>query len=386
MAADLFSSTPFTTGALESRSDTLECHSDRAGDYYGLGIRMGIYFAWLNAYLCHTILPSNIGSAASANTVFLLTLFLYGLWFWSYGIVGGLKTLGPDDGMESGKNSDKCSQLYTFFFTKLPADDGIRYYYIVVCAGCTLYFGCMLLASTLAFWFSAERLLGIAGDRWAHAAHVDTMMRPRYVTGFSKRELSMMFKVLRVANPIWLLWSIITIECTLNFNNVKGVLGGTDNSLSVPGQLLPFLIGGFGFFETLYGILKVKVLQKDFHDAPQAYTGFGPSVLRSTTDMEKNQQTHSWAVRYLVGWLPWLSLLHSYDKELSARGISRSNTTRLSSPATPAFPQSEGPWSPTSINHRMSMPMSPDANSYANAQHFYAQAPMSEGLVSPAMR
>lgn len=252
----LFSSDAFS-GSLEARSDNLECHSDRAGDYYGLGIRMGVYFAWLNAYLCHTLLPSGIGSAASANTVFLLTLFIalakdsmrdhltqvdalvlmhlcggatfgiisiwgyrtrlyadkgpkavgyfgsygthirvfisfaisaYGLWFWSMGVTGKLRSLGPGDEMESGKNPEECGNLYTFFFTKIRADQGIRYYYIVVCAGCTLYFGAMLLVSSLAFWFSAERVLGIAGDRWAHTAHVDTMMRPRYATGFSQKE------------------------------------------------------------------------------------------------------------------------------------------------------------------------------------------------------
>lgn len=252
-----FSSADVLVDSLEERSANLECHSDRAGDYYGLGIRMGVYFAWINAYLCHILLPSGIGSAASANTVFLLTLFAalakdsmrdhlsqvdalvlmhlcggatfgiisiwgyrtrlyidkgpkavgffgsygthirvfisfaisaYGLWFWAYGVVGGLEPLGPGDKMKSGKNSESCSELYTFFFTKIRADQGIRFYYIVICAGCTLYFGAMLFASSLALWFSIERLLGIAGDRWAHSAHVDTMMRPRYATGFSEKE------------------------------------------------------------------------------------------------------------------------------------------------------------------------------------------------------
>lgn len=204
----------------------------------------------------------------------------------------------------------------------------------------------------------------------------------------SFRRLTLMYKVLRIANPIWLAWSIVTIECTLNFNKLKGVLGGEDNELSMPGQLLPFLVGGFGFAETLYKILKEKVFQKDFHDAPEAYRGFGPSVLRSTTDMENGQQQKSWVLRYIVGWLPWLSLLHSYDKELSARGISRSNTG-LGSPTTPGFAKSSSPapWSPT-MQQRMSMPpMSPGQSSYTHTQqHVYSQAPMSDNPMSPEFR
>lgn len=244
-------------GLFARASGSTECYSDRASDYYGLGVRLGIYFAWVNAYLAHILLPSGIGSAAGANTVFLLTLFIamgkdsmrghltqvdglvlmhlcggatfgvlsiwgyrtrlykdkgpkavgffgsygthirvaisfaisaYGLWYWSYGVIGGLDPLGPGDGMKSGKNTEACANVYTFFFAKIRADQGIRFYYIIVCAACSLYFGGMLIASTLAFWFSAERLLGIAGDRWAHTAHVDTMIRPRYVTGFNTKE------------------------------------------------------------------------------------------------------------------------------------------------------------------------------------------------------
>jgi hypothetical protein len=116
--------------------------------------------------------------------------------------------------------------------------------------------------------------------------------------------------------------------------------------------------------------------------------------LRSTTDMEKNQQARSWLLRYLVGWLPWLSLLHSYDKELSARGISRSNTGLASSPATPGFPKPPSPWSPT-VQQRMSIPnspglVSPGVSSFVNAQqgyaHQYATAPMTDNPLSPSFR
>jgi hypothetical protein len=149
-----------------------------------------------------------------------------------------------------------------------------------------------------------------------------------------------MYKFLRIANPIWLLWSVLTVEFTLNFNHITGVLGGPQNSLSTPGQLLPLLVGGFGFVQTSYVILKEKVFQRDFHKEPQTGYHFGPSVLRSTTDLDTAQQQRNIALRYLVGWLPWLSLLQSYDRQLVEQGISRSNTGLDGLPMSPRTPLS----------------------------------------------
>lgn len=144
-----------------------------------------------------------------------------------------------------------------------------------------------------------------------------------------------MYKFLRIANPIWLLWSVLTVEFTLNFNHIEGVLGGPQNSLSTPGQLLPLLVGGFGFIQVLYVILKEKVFQRAFHADPDSNHHFGPSVLRSTTDLDTAQQKRSRVLRYLVGWLPWLSLLQSYDQRLEEQGISRSNTGLEGMPMSP---------------------------------------------------
>lgn len=52
------------------------CESDRASDYYGLGVRLGIYFAWLQAWTANAILPSQISGALATNTVFLMTLLV----------------------------------------------------------------------------------------------------------------------------------------------------------------------------------------------------------------------------------------------------------------------------------------------------------------------
>jgi len=52
------------------------CHSERATDYYGLGVRLGVYFTWLGSYVANTILPSEFGPASDTSTIFLLTLLI----------------------------------------------------------------------------------------------------------------------------------------------------------------------------------------------------------------------------------------------------------------------------------------------------------------------
>jgi hypothetical protein len=63
-------------GALTARETGIHCESATASDYYGLGVRLGIYFAWLGGYVANTILPSEMGPAGDTNTIFLLTLLI----------------------------------------------------------------------------------------------------------------------------------------------------------------------------------------------------------------------------------------------------------------------------------------------------------------------
>lgn len=174
----------------------------------------------------------------------------------------------------------------------------------------------------------------------------------------------MIHKVLRVGNLVWLLFSAIMVECTLNFNHIGGVLGGMgrENTLSLPGQLLPFLVGLLGFTRLCYSIFIEKYLNAQPRDVSaltaaieaslqpavvgaRVDTGLGPGagpgaaadqkqVSEGTSEdiapVESTRQPpeleRSWAVRYLVAWLPWLSLLHNYDQELLEQGISRHGT------------------------------------------------------------
>lgn len=240
--------------ALAAREDLSEfqCLSDRATDYYGLGVRLGIYFAWLGSYIANTMLPAEFSGAADTSTIFLLTLLIamtndsrtrelttvdgltlmhlcggtvfgvlsiwgyrtrlycdkgpravrlfggfgthvrlavslgvsvFGMWFWLHGVTDqGLKPLGPNDGADP-PNPPECSTLYTFFFAKVRADGGIRFYYTAICALCCLWFGTMFIVSTLAGLASFEKIRSLV-----QFYHWGTVNRAKYATGFTKKE------------------------------------------------------------------------------------------------------------------------------------------------------------------------------------------------------
>src|SRR5512142_493528 len=69
-------SDPFSSpiGILAPRDDPIQCQTQRAPDYYGLGVRLGIYFAWFTSYLANTMVPAEISGAMDTNAIFLLTI------------------------------------------------------------------------------------------------------------------------------------------------------------------------------------------------------------------------------------------------------------------------------------------------------------------------
>ncbi|KAK1760072.1 hypothetical protein QBC47DRAFT_312263 [Echria macrotheca] len=380
-----------------------QCQSQFATDYYGLGVRLGIYFAWLGSYIANTMLPSEFTGAVDTATIFLLTLLIamtndsrtgtlsqidgltlmhmcggtvfgvlsiwgyrtrlysdegpravrlfggfgthlrvavsfavsvFGMWFWLHGVTAdGLTTLGGPDDPSDPKNPPECEVVYTFFFAKIRADSGIRYYYTVVCASCCLWFGTMFIVSCVAGLASFERFKSLF-----EFYHWGSRNRARYATGFNKKELRYMFLFLRVGNLVWLLFSAVTVEVTLNFNHVHGVLGGKhDGGLQLPSQLLPFTVGLFSFLRIIYFLLKEKfgakengvtstpklpaqeiehpvdaavVVKKDdnWYQAAGAEEGAVPEQGFPRADSYQIV-ARSLFVRYMVGWLPWLGLV-----------------------------------------------------------------------------
>jgi hypothetical protein len=57
-------------------SDPLKCQTERAPDYYGLGVRLGIYFQWWSQYIANNWLPSEISGTLDANSVFLFAILV----------------------------------------------------------------------------------------------------------------------------------------------------------------------------------------------------------------------------------------------------------------------------------------------------------------------
>lgn len=250
-------STPaFHPGLLLRQDYAIHCQTARAPDYYGLGVRLGIYFAWIQAYIANHFLPSEIASAVDTNTIFLLALLIalikcssinmleqidglilmhlsggtifgilslwgyrtrhyfdegpgairhfggfgthsrlilslgisvYGLWYWLFAVTGSLIPMGSP--LEVGDlavmppNSPDCATLYTFMFAKVRADGGIRIFYIIICILCTVYFGIMLLTSSIAGWARVQKILALSRQkRWADTS------RLRFATGFNYHE------------------------------------------------------------------------------------------------------------------------------------------------------------------------------------------------------
>jgi len=144
-----------------------------------------------------------------------------------------------------------------------------------------------------------------------------------------------MYLFLRVGNLVWLLFSAVTVEVTLNFNHVHGVLGGQhDGGLQLPSQLLPFLIGLFSFLRIIYYLLRESFGVRDdtgknkkCDDPSEEKVKSTVLVLPEATSPGKTEAggkstpppppradsyhiiARSLVVRLLVGWLPWLGIV-----------------------------------------------------------------------------
>jgi hypothetical protein len=69
---------PTTQGSVKPRAtpELLNCSSKFSGDYYGLGVRLGIYFTWLTSWLANTFVEEEISGALDANSIFLFALLV----------------------------------------------------------------------------------------------------------------------------------------------------------------------------------------------------------------------------------------------------------------------------------------------------------------------
>ena len=76
VALSLASPTTVESPKPTTTTDPLNCSSKFSGDYYGLGVRLGIYFTWFTSWLANTFIKEEISGALDANSIFLFALLI----------------------------------------------------------------------------------------------------------------------------------------------------------------------------------------------------------------------------------------------------------------------------------------------------------------------
>ena len=196
-----------------SSTGPVDCTTEYSADYYGFGVRLGVYFAWLSSYFANTLLPGEISGSLDTNTIFLLALlislfqgththklyqvdglvvlhlasgFLFScLSVWGYRTLHyqregakGIRNFGGVgthfrlvliaaiaiygawfwmEGVEDGlKIADKleCQQVYTWFFHKWPINGGISIFYSVLTTLTSIYYSLMFMTAVLAIGYA----------------------------------------------------------------------------------------------------------------------------------------------------------------------------------------------------------------------------------------
>lgn len=276
----------------------------------------------------------NFGGFGTHLRVFLcMAVSVVGIWYWYLGIMGSVPSVTDLD----STNNPECNDLHTFFFAKLDARGGIRIYYIFICIACTVYFGIMTAVSIIGPWTRICKIHWLAKYRFFR-----TTSRLKYATGFTYLQLKWIFYVLRMGNLFWIIFSIIMVEKTLNYNHIESVLG-RNGRIFFPAQLLPMVIGLCSLLRILYIRFEKwrspEDIKPSLGDRPTTPTraatvprgkgwlrAFAPrteiegtsSKVKDTLedgdmDVDMIHQPAWW--RYLVAWLPWLHAASSWFKQ-----------------------------------------------------------------------
>ncbi|KAK5953862.1 hypothetical protein OHC33_005132 [Knufia fluminis] len=379
-----------------------ECISERASDYYGIGVRLGLYFSWCTSWLANTGMPDEVTGALDQNAVFLFATIValvrctitfvltqldclimmhlgmgtvlsvlstwgyrtchyqqegpqaikhyggigthlrlalsgaisaFSVWFWHKGVMPGDADLINDVG--------PCATVYTFMFAKLNAAGPIRIFYIIVSVFWTVYFCIMILVSPLAGVVRFQRIVALTRAQRFRTSH-----RLHIATGLNYRQLRYVFNFLRALNFFWIVFSMITVEFSLNYNHVVSVLG-PQGRIYFPSQLIPMIIGAFTLTRILYKKLEklrggddvepTVVREATVEGPPQEMPSrrnifklFAPPTshvqprskyVPEDEDIDPKMDGKSAWIRYLVVYLPWLSLLFSSQNKSGSHSV-----------------------------------------------------------------
>jgi hypothetical protein len=205
--------------------------------------------------------------------------------------------------------------------------------------------------------------------------------------------------LLRWANSLWLIFTILVVECTLHHNHVHAVVGGpNDNELHLPSQLITLMIGAFGLVRVCY--LKLKDWRTlgdrdpSIVETPQtSYPTWKPemrwSILKifspsyaenshTTADGDKDDENdeneiddlmkgRAQFMRYSISWLPWLALLLSQHKKLEDIETRSSGNTPLISDRD-SWKEQKAQWSMRDGNGFRHLSMESDATLYGESE------------------
>lgn len=177
---------------------------------------------------------------------------------------------------------------------------------------------------------------------------------------------------------------MILVECTLNFNHVQGVLG-PGGRIFFPSQLIPMIIGAFSFVRLMYRILEkwrdpddepslpqdspISGTRQEFPRGGKIYKIFAPptnavhpspagpeDMPPEDNDMDYILVGQRPLIRYLISWLPWLSLLDCFRNESEQRknfhDREKHSERGAPSPSSTLRGSASAPSSPTSLTAR----------------------------------
>jgi hypothetical protein len=224
---DVSSPSPAATSAAGGSDDAAACEADAPkplrteapyceirgnSDFYGLGVRLGIYFTWLTSWIANNFLADEMAGAFDTNSIFLLSLLITMLYFsitfrlnavdglvllqlaWGFVFsvmsLWGYRTMyyrkeGPDgkkhfgglgthfrlllmvsisaysvwywtEGLQDGlprcaqAAREPCGGLKTFLFAKVDVYGPIRWLNLAGSVVCCVYYGIMVLAAMAA--------------------------------------------------------------------------------------------------------------------------------------------------------------------------------------------------------------------------------------------
>jgi hypothetical protein len=199
-------------GDIFRRDNAIDCTTEYSGDYYGFGVRLGVYFSWLGSYFANTLLPGEISGTLDTNSIFLFGLmvslfqgtisgtlyevdalivlhlcsgFLFScLSVWGYRTLhyqedgakginkfGGVGTHcrlflimaisvygawfwleGTDDGLKPAE-TEECRTVYTWFFAQWNITGGVHVWYALMTICCSIYYGIMCVTAGVTIFF-----------------------------------------------------------------------------------------------------------------------------------------------------------------------------------------------------------------------------------------